>query len=326
MPKRGQTNAGLVDKIQMMLARSLFGFRRRVARLGFRYRRDRYFRKRHPVIWLTPGQLLELDLEHYEAETEEHSLSVSTLEKLRTYRDAIEEKTKRARQINLLMFVALVSNYFAIDSDLTFAFGIRTKFSGFREVFLVALSFIGVYIVILENNIYTLNSYMKFIIGRLPNEVRQMHIAAHFSSENMSRYMPINLPRISQTPLNSNLSMIPFLFGLFLLVAAVVIYGGMYFLLARDIWQNGTVEIWSKVSVAVAVTNSVLGILYVLTTRVPLPYRDFRKLDDIEFMKAHAPSQLQKVYEETHSDVIADFNLMVDKGYIDPDEDIYGKL
>lgn len=326
MPKSEQTNASLIDKIQIMLARRSFAFRRRVARLGFRYRRDRYFRKRHPVIWLTPGQLLEMDLEHYEAETEEHSLSVSTLEKLRTYRDAIEEKMKRARQINLLMFVALVSNYFAIDSDLTFAFGIQAKFSGFREVFLVALSFIGVYVVILENNIYTLNSYMKFIIGRLPDEVRQMHIAAHFFSENMSRYMPINLPRITQTPLNSNLSMIPFLFGLFLLVAAVVIYGGMYFLLARDIWQNGTVEIWSKISVAVAVTNSVLGILYVLTTRVPLPYRDFRNLDDIEFMKAHAPSQLQKLYEETHSDVIADFNQMVDKGYIDPDEDVYGKL
>lgn len=267
-----------------------------------------------------------MDLEHYEAENEEHSLSVSTLEKLRTYRDAIEDKMKRARQINLLMFVALVSNYFAIDSDLTFAFGIKAKFSGFREVFLVTLSFIGVYVIILENNIYILNSYMKFIIGRLPDEVRQMHIAAHFFSENMRRYMPINLPRISQTPLNSNLSMIPFLFGLFLLVAAAVIYGGMYFLIASDIWKNGALEIWSKVSVAVAVTNSVLGILYVLTTRVPLPYRDFRKLDDIEFMKAFAPSQLQKLYEETHSDVVADFNQMVEKGYIDADEDIYGKL
>lgn len=277
-------------------------------------------------MWLTPGQLLEMDLEHYEAETEAHSLSVTTLERLRAYRDAIEEKMKRARQINLLMFAALVSNYFAIDSDLSFAFGIKAKFAGFREVFLVALSFIGVFIVILENNVYTLNSYMKFIIRRFPEEVRQMHIAAHFFSENMSRYMPIYLPRISQTPVNSNISMIPFLFGIFLLITAVVIYGGMYFLIARDIWQNGNVEIWSKVSVAVAVTNAVLGVIYVVTTRAPLPYRDFRKLDDIEFTKAYAPSQLQKLYEETHSDVIADFNQMVQKGYIGPNEDIYGKL
>jgi hypothetical protein len=267
-----------------------------------------------------------MDLEHYEAEGEEHSLSVAALEKLRTYRDAIEEKMKRARQVNLLMFVALVSNYFAIDSDLSFAFGIKAKFSGFREVFLVALSFIGVYIVILENNVYTLNSYMKFIIKRFPEEVRQMHIAAHFFSENMSRYMPINLPRISQTPLNSNLSMIPFLFGIFLIIAAVAIYGGMYFLIARDIWRNGNVEIWSKVSVAVAVANAVLGVIYVVTTRVPLPYRDFRKLDDMEFMKAFAPSQVEKQFAEVHADVIADFNRMVEKGYMSPDEDVYGQL
>ncbi|MDH4441092.1 MAG: hypothetical protein QE284_11970 [Rhizobium sp.] len=49
-------------------------------------------------------------------------------------------------------------------------------------------------------------------------------------------------------------------------------------------------------------------------------------LDDIEFTKAYAPSQLQKLYAETHSNVIADFNQMVEKGYINPDEDIYGKL
>lgn len=317
---------GLVEKIRVKLTSSSFAFRRRLARIGFRYRRDRYFRKRHPVIWLTPAQILEMDLEHYEAVSDEHALSVTALEKLRGYRDAIDEKKRRAGQINLLMFVALVSNYFAIDSDLSFAFGIKAKFAGFREIFLVALSFIGVYIAILESNVYTLNSYMKFIIGRFPEEVRQMHIAAHFFSENMSRYMPINLPRISQTPLNSNLSMIPLLFGLLLLFAAVVIYGGMYFLIARDIWQNGNVEIWSKVSVAVAITTSVLGIIYVVTTRAPLPYRDFRKLDDIEFMKAFAPSQLQKQYAEIQSDVIADFNRMVEKGYMDPDEDIYGKL
>lgn len=277
-------------------------------------------------MWLTPGQLLDMDLEHYEADTDEHSLSVATLEKLRGYRDAIEDKTRRARQINLLMFVALVSNYFAIDSDLSFAFGMKAKFSGFREVFLVALSFISVYILILDNNIYTLNSYMKFIIKRLPAEVRQMHFAAHFFLENMSRYIPVNLPRISQTPLNSKLSMIPLFFGLFLIIAAVVIYSGMYFLIARDIWQNGNLGAWSKVSVAVAVTNSVLGGIYIATIRIPLPYRDYRKLDEIEFLRAFAPSQLDKLYAELHSDAIADFNRMVEKGYMDRDEEIYGKL
>jgi hypothetical protein len=326
MLDKGQKNPSLIDKIQKILARNSFAFRRRVARVGFRYRRDRYFRKRHPVLWLTPSQLLEMDLEHYEAETDAHSLSLTTLERLRAYRDAIEEKMKRARQISLLMFAALVSNYFAIDSDLSFAFGIQAKFAGFREVFLVALSFIGVFIAILENNVYTLNSYMKFIIGRLPEEVRQMHIAAHFFSENMSRYIPVNLPRISQTPINSNLSLIPFLFGLFLLLTALLIYGGMYFLIARDIWQNGNLENWSKVSVAVAVTNAVLGIIYVVTTRAPLPYRDSRKLDDIEFMKAVAPSQLDKLLNEMNSDIIADFNRMVEKGYMKADEDLYGKL
>lgn len=317
---------GLVEDILTRLASYSFAIRRWLARVGFRYRRDRYFRKRNPVIWLTPGELLKMDLQHYEADPDEHSLSVTNLEKLRGYRDAIEEKARRARQINLLLFVALVSNYFAIDSDLSFAFGITAKFSGFREVFLVALSFIGIFILILENNIYILNAYMKFMISRLPEEVRQMHLAAHFFLENMSRYMPVNLPRITQTPLNSNLSIIPFLFGIFLLIAAVAIYGGMYFVIALDIWQNGNIEMWSKVSVALAGTNSVLGVLYLVTSRMPLPYRDFRKLDDVEFMKSFAPSQLQKLHADMHSDIIADFNRMVEKGYIDPGEGIYGKL
>ena len=171
---------GLVERIRTKVSSIFFAACRRAARLGFRYRRDRYYRKFHPVIWRTPGQLLEMDLENYEPESDQHALTVTTVEKLRSYRDAIDENMRRARQVNLLMFAALVSNYFAIDSDLSFAFGIKAKFSGFREVFLVALSFIGAYVLILENNVYTINSYMKFIIGQLPEEVRQMHIASHF--------------------------------------------------------------------------------------------------------------------------------------------------
>jgi len=297
---------GLVEKVRATLAYGSFWIRRRLARLGFRYRRDRYFRRRHPVIWLTPGQLLEMDLEHYEPDSDEHALSVSTLEKLRGYRDAIDEKVRRARQINLLMFVALVSNYFAIDSDISFAFGITAKFSGFREVFLVAISFIGMILLIFENNINILNSYMRFVIGQLPEEVRQMHIASHFFQDNMARYAPVNLPRISQTNFNYNVSIIPYFFGLFVVFAAVVVYGGMYFLIARDIWQNGSIEIWSKVSVGVALLNFTFGAIYLLTSRIPLPYRDFRKLDDVEFMREFAPSQLQKLHDEMHAGINAD--------------------
>ena len=138
--------------------------------------------------------------------------------------------------------------------------------------------------------------------------------------------MPVNLPRISQTPLNSKLSLVPFLFGLFVLVAAVLIYGVMYFLIARDIWDSGNIDIWSKVSVAVAVVNLIFGSIYLLTTRIPLPYKDFRKLDDIEFIGAFAPSQLPKLYAEMQAEVLADFDQMIKRGYMDPDEDPFGKV
>lgn len=317
---------GLTAEIRKRAVMTVFSVKKAVARAGFKYRRGRYFRKRYPTVWLSPARLLEMDLEHYEAVSDEHTLSVTMLEKLRSYRDAIDEKARRIKQINLLMFVALVANYFSIENDLSFAFGIKAKFAGFREVFLVALSFFGMYILILENNTYTLNSYMKFIIRRLPEEVRQMHYTSHFFMENMSRYIPINLPRIAQTPLNSNISMIPLLFGLFVLLAAVVVYGGMYFLIARDIWQNGNVEFWSKVSVAVALVNFVFGAIYLVTSRVPLPYRDYSNLDDIEFIKAFAPSQLQKVYDKIYADENADYYQMMEKGYIDSNEDPYAKL
>lgn len=294
-----------------------FRWERPLALKAYRRRTRARLNRRFPVEWLTPASILDRDLELYEPDDLRFALSEEMLEKFAQTRDSLKERIRRISTISFLLYALLISNYFAVDLEVDFIVNVKTKFPGFREILITAASFIGFYNLILQNNVYTIENFMKFIVRKtIPPELYHVYSARLFPDQTFTRYMPTNLPRLTTGGISYYISVLPILFGLIVLLTSLVLVFTVNGAILTDIWLNPSLPIWSRATVVAIIANFAFCLLYLISTRSSLPYRNYSVLEEMEVLKELAPSQYARKFKDFYKEDFVDKEEMKRRGFL----------
>jgi len=283
---------------------------------AFQRRDRRRFRRNFPIIWRTPGEIIALDLENYETGNDEINLDKAFIDDLVPARDAALARANKLALFNFIVFGLLAADYFSVGVKFSIP-GVQVdNIRGVREFLIFFAGVVSAIALVTQNNVYTMDSAIKFVIAnKLPDALQSIYMAKYFSHENYSRYFPKNIPHITITQSHSAVStFVVFGWGAALIIYPIfsLVVGVM---ISIDVWNTGGLG-WLSRSVAVgSIVNSVLCWGYFITTRLKMPYRDYFRSQEIEVLRQVAPSQVEAkrsfLYDESNSD----YARMVERGY-----------
>lgn len=256
-------------------------------------------------------------MELYEPEDPRFELSEEMLEKFASSRDALKERIKRVATVSFLIYALLISNYFALDLEVELIVKIKNKFAGFSEILITAASFIGFYSLILQNNAYSLENFMKAIIKkRVPLELHYVYSARFFPEQTITRYVPVNLPKLNNSDISYYVSVLPVLFGLVVLFTQTALMIGVNYAILSDIWLHPSLPFWSRATVVLVLTNFAFGLLYLASTRFRLPYRDFSLSEEMDVLKEILPEQYDRKFKNFYREDFEDDREMKRRGFL----------
>ncbi|MBW9052168.1 hypothetical protein [Rhizobium mesosinicum] len=284
---------------------------------AYRLRERRRFRKNFPLIWKTPGEITNLDLENYEPEDDDFKLDKKFVDDLLPTRDAARTNANRILFINMMIFAFLLTDYFSIGLTFTIPGVSVVDPKGVKDFLIFYSSMTGLYCFIIQNNMYTLDSAMKFVImNKFPLELRGIYIAKYFYFENFPPPSPTQLPHISYSRIYSQFFMVASVAFLIAILIYFSCYAALYMAIAVDIWKNARLGIWSYVIAGASIANGVLSTSYLILTRIRMPYRDYTVLHEIQGLPQIAPSQYERRQKEVYGEGVADWLSLVERGYI----------
>ncbi|MGO6682094.1 hypothetical protein [Rhizobium leguminosarum] len=284
---------------------------------AYQLRERRRFRKNFPLIWKTPGEITHLDLENYEPEGDDFKLDKKFVDDLLPARDAARTKANRIIFVNMMIFAFLLTDYFSIGLKFSIPGVSVTDPKGVRDFLIFFVSITGIYCLVIQNNIYTIESAMKFsILNNFPTELRDIYIAKYFYFENFPPPSPVQLPNISYSRLYSNYFLVASVTSLILLFLYFSFYTALYITIAIDVWKSARLGIWSYIIAAASITNGTLSMSYLILTRMRMPYRDYTVFHELQGLPEIAPSQLERRRKEVHGEGVADYLNLVERGYI----------
>ncbi|NKM14172.1 hypothetical protein GFL85_24655 [Rhizobium laguerreae] len=287
---------------------------------AYRFRERRRFRKNFPLIWKTPGEITHLDLENYEPEGDQFQLDKKFVDDLLPARDAARTKANRIIFVNAMIFAFLLTDYFSIGLKFSIPGVSVVDPKGVRDFLIFFSSIAGIYCLVIQNNLYTIESAIKFSIqNNFPVELRGIYIAKYFYFENFPPPSPIQLPHISYSRLYSNYFFAASVASLILLLLYFGFYTALYITIAIDVWKSARLGMWSYIIAAASIANGALSISYVILTRMRMPYRDYTVLHELQGLPEIAPSQLERRQKEVYGEGSADYLTLVERGYIKPD-------
>lgn len=293
-----------------------------VARVLHRRRERKRWNRRFPIQWKTPREILFMDLENYEPEGEAFKLDQAMVNDFADARDKLNDRIRRNLSIALVITAILITDYFSINLQFTlFSVEIK-KFVFFRELLFLMASALSAHTLIMQNNVYTLENAMTFIINnKFPAELRHLYGNRYMPGSMYSRYIPTNLPYINISRPNFWISIIP---AYMMLGALAVVLIGYYFLLALilyDIWVHASVPFWSRIAVIAMTVSYAYGLLYLAGTRFKLPYRNYIRSEQRDVMKQFWPVQYEKQFGNEYVEDFEDDRWMQERGYLQKPKD-----
>lgn len=258
-----------------------------------------------------------MDLENYEPETDDPILDRRFIDDLVPTRDAARRLSNRISLINLIIFAFLATDYFSVGLSFTIPGVSIIDKKGVREFLILYASLTGLYCLMIQNNIYILDSVIKFIIGtKIPLELRGIFTAKYFYHENFPSLMPVNLPHISFSRWNTNVAIYTSIIVLVMMALYYCAYLFMYTIIAIDVWKAAKLGYWSYAIAGASIVNTIVGALYMAFTRMRMPYRDYTALHELNGLPQIAPSQFEKRRNEIYGEGTRDWQDLRKRGYI----------
>jgi len=284
---------------------------------AYHWRQRRRDRKRFPWIWKTPGEIIQMDLENYEPESNEFALDKKFIDDLQPARDAARARSYRVMFINMMIFAFLVTDYFSLGLNFTIPGVAVIDKKGVREFLIFYSSLSGIYSMVLQNNLYIMDSAVKFIINnKFPIELRGIYNSKYFYYESVPTVSPKSLPHISFATIHTKSAIIFYCFFLFMMLAYFAAYSLTYILISIDVWRTANLGYWSYATAGASITNGIVSGFYLVFTRAKMPYRDYTALHELMGLPQVAPSQLEKRREEIYGESSRDWLDLVNRGYI----------
>ncbi len=269
-----------------------------------------------PRIWLSPAELIEKDLELYD-EVDGFRIDKALLDDLIKARTSLLEKIGKRLILSTGVFVFLFGNFLSIKVDYKFAgFGF-TYGPGIPEGLLLISNILAVHTLMMQNSLYIIDSTIRFIIKKIvPPELHQIYLVKIFSLEHFPPYNPFNLPHITPAGLSSFVVINTARLFLIMMGISAVIYLLCNFWMLIDLINDPKLG-WVSIFVALYIfTTGIVAFLYVLMTRMKLPYNDYTSNHELELLGQINPDFLVERRREMFASVLAIRDDMVRRGYL----------
>lgn len=312
-------------KFKEIWTRHWAGLKFRLEKFGelkaYQRRKRARFNNRFPVQWLTAKQILAKDFDLYEPENSDFELSEALLKDVASDRDSINHRIWRAQIVSAVIYFFLLGTYFSVELSFEFIIKIEKKFLGLREALIFSSALIGGYAIIMQNNKYNLENFMEYIIDKkIPLELRFVYKCRYFIDKSLSRYMATNLPNLNTTSFSNFVAMFPLLFLMLAIICVIFTVVSINYFLLQDIWSNGDLGIWSKVTVIATATIFVFEFMYLYSMLLPLPYRDFSLLEKMTVLPKISPEQYDREFNDFYKEDKDDLNDMKRRGFLTEDD------
>lgn len=259
---------------------------------AYAWRQHKENRRIVPTLWLSPAELFARDIELYEP-AEGSKFDQKFIEDFAKARDETLALIKKQSIVSLVIFAFLLASYTSIGVDISIA-GISLKNTpGVPEALLLITNLLSCYNLVLQGNCYLIESAMKLAIASaFPEQLQPIYRIRYFPHEITGRYYAVSLPHITQTKLVSRLTgAIIWLFFPLLVIGTIAFIATNLYLLFHFLWLRPNFGAWSYALLAYILACGVFSFLYMLLSRIRVPYRDFTVNHELEILQQINPEQ-----------------------------------
>ncbi len=282
---------------------------------AFKWRTYKEWRRIVPRRWLSPTEIIAEDLALFE---QRDRFDLKFIDDFAKARDELLSLIKKQIIFSVLIFLFLLSNYFALGLDINVV-GFSLRYSpGIPEGLLLISNLISCYTLILQANSSILDATIKSAIKvGVPEELQTVYLVRYFPHEQFGRYQPFNMPHIIPTKLQRSIGKgVAILFLIFLILTSLSFAACNLFLLIHHLWLKPNFGIWSNLLLAYILLLGVGATLYIVLTRFRLPYLDYTVNSELELLEQVDPDRHRVRLQEIYGGLNADRRNMEQRGYV----------
>lgn len=283
--------------------------------LAFKWREHKAWRRIVPRRWLSPSEIIAEDLSLFEPRDR---IDLKLLEDFAKARDDTLGLAKKQLVFSAITFAFLLTNYLDIGLDISVAgFSLRHG-RGIPEGLLLVSNLLSCYTLILQSNAAILDATIKSAIPlTVPEELRNLYLVRYFPHEQFGRYQPFNMPYLIPNQLQRAIGKATALLFLGILTTTILAYSACnLFLLIHHLWIKPSFGVWSTALLMYILTLGLGAFLYLILTRLRLPYLDYTANDELELLKQIDPIRYRARLDEIYGPLNADRNNMRQRGYL----------
>jgi hypothetical protein len=270
-----------------------------------------------PRRWLSPTEIIAEDLGLFE---QRNQFDLKFIDDFAKARDGVMSLTKKQVIFSGLVFLFLLSNYFALGLDINVG-GFSLRYSpGIPEALLLMSNLMSCYTLMLQANSSILDATIKSAIKfGVPEELQTVYLVRYFPHEQFGRYQPFNVPHLIPTKLQRAIGKgVAILFLIFLILTFLAFAACNLFLLIHHLWIKPNFGIWSNLLLIYILFLGVGATLYVVLTRFRLPYIDYTVNSELELLEQVDPVRHRARLQEIYGALNADRRDMERRGYVKP--------
>ncbi|WP_202325569.1 hypothetical protein [Mesorhizobium sp. 113-3-9] len=309
---------GGIEALKNAVSRLKFWVQLPFVRLGFYLRERSRKNTLFPRRWLTPSKIIGIDIDGIEDDDRE-KLDRAFLDLLLSRRDYIKERYNKILIINTSLFLFVAANYFGVVSDISI-FGISIKNSpGVAEFLLATSSTIGLYSVSMHGNITVIDGTISYLISKIfPKGMENVLKSALLTDYQFGKYFPINSPHIVFTEVHSLFSILSAIGTAIAYVFCAVVVMFINIKMLLSLWEKSSLGIYSQAAIVYVVFCGIIGLMLIILSRMPGPYRDYTSLQRIQIAEQLNPAHAEALREQAYKASVLDRLELERKGFFKP--------
>ncbi|TPJ34274.1 hypothetical protein [Mesorhizobium sp. B2-6-5] len=290
----------LPDAVRLTASRATFWATLPFERTAFFLRERKRDRARFPRRWLTPQQIVSLDLDLID-DDDQPKLDRNLLDLFVARRDHIKANSSKVSLLNLSLSLFLLATYFKVGADVS-VLGMSIKDSpGVPEALLAINATMALYISSLQGNVAVLEGAINHLITKVfPEGTANVVRAALLTEGTIGKYFPVNMPHIVFTGFHRLLSNSLAYFTILIAILVAFVLIGFNVALMVSMWHLHSIGMYSKIAVVYVAVCGAFSFLFMFLTRLPTSFTDYSLLQQIQIAEQLNPKHADEIRSKAY--------------------------
>lgn len=288
--------------------------------LAYRLRERRRFKRNFPTRWLSQDRLVQDDLDAHAELEGSASVGDDFLATMAGARDAYVKAALRYRTASLAITGYFLLAVLSIDMPVS-AFGIvLERVSGLNELLLISSAILGAFSSFHASKTATLESAIKAVINlKYKPPLLNFYRTAYLPNEYSFLFYPSYSPHLVWDPLKIKHAAASTIAALTFIFVALICMFAFRGYVTWWVWSSPTSEnLLLKAAIWIAPVLDLGSFLFLIAYIVPLPHRDYFKLQQLGALEDLYPADFSKLQSDMYDDGTADRTRLREAGFLPP--------